>query len=614
MPHEQQIYSPELPPQKPSEAEVRALATVDGIDTGLVVLSDNKRHPVVAEKLNEFDPDIVYDEAAKVCAWVTIGDHGCANIAKELYAYAATIGANDGVGRLAMNPDSLHTPDLQYIQPSGLGDREQMSEVSTQFFLEHELKTRDIFDDQGFKRDKYEINGKSVVFRNRDELPEFEGYSLKIPDREIVLPTGLLKDGTTLDDYNNYLARAQSGGSELVIVTNTPEGLLSAAIESGHDADGSLREMRDQIVSGTYSDKAIELIDTILATTQYSDTERSTDRFNYEGFAVVLAMLEGSSAARDIVMHKLALLESTESIKRVNHEQREDGEVADPHRLALVHSTPHDLMRDADGNVILSAAGSLRADKFPRATLHFTINGQVSSHALGEWGAENKLIVANLARAIEANGTPTTLVAQDTYFTLNPGEKLTLPDAIVVEGSESAHDVISEGENSVMYMDRAAYTEDQIGQIKSLAQQASIRFDECSNMRDVLREVALRRAEEAVGVKQFVDIGEWGSSDRGFDESLLRLARNIGSRVGAYKQLPEGMLQDLVVGSFGDNGGQSGEYVGFRHKGAGIEYLDHPGLDSGADIRAQRMVVAAGYMPTRESMYQMTDSDYDSIF
>lgn len=483
-------------------------------------------------------------------------------------------------------------------------EHDESFEVSTAALMER-LHYEEIIDEDGFKRDIYRIHDRLVMFRNRDELPEVADRQLRVIDGDIVPPTGLVEDGISTEDVARYTSdmAARSNEDVIVLATNTPEGVARAAVLAGYDADSSLRETVKQMSVGEYPPGAIALLDSIIAATQYTDTERS-ELFDVGGYAVVLAALEGDPQAQAVLEVKQAILARDELEKQSRRRATmieakiEGGEIADPRHLALVHSTAHEVRRNAAGAIILAPSAAQRPDKFPRSTLHFTVNGQVTSHIMGGWDSANTLIVANLEKTMEQNGAPHTLISADTFFSLNPGEQLTLPGAVTVQSSLEQPELIVANERGDITYRGGELDDSQQHEATALAEQFGVRVEDTTTG-ELLQEVALRMAEARQGVETFSTIGTWGSTDHHFDRSIIRLARTVGAEYAPHSTTAEGQLETQVgAGNMDGQGGQAKQYVGYSEIGMN-EYERSHAMSPAADIRAQRTVIAAGYAPAR---------------
>lgn len=133
---------------------------------------------------------------------------------------------------------------------------------------------------------------------------------------------------------------------------------------------------------------------------------------NLEGWPLVLSALSGDEVARGAVDFKLDALLLDERARSERQSKAGDENASsilefgdkevEPiplEQIAMIHSTPYDIVRDDDGDVVLHPTGHFRDGNIPvsRASLHLTLNSRVYSHAQaqGAWGSKDKLIVAS---------------------------------------------------------------------------------------------------------------------------------------------------------------------------------------------------------------------------
>jgi hypothetical protein len=111
--------------------------------------------------------------------------------------------------------------------------------------------------------------------------------------------------------------------------------------------------------------------------------------------------------------------------------------------IYLVHETSFPVERDEQGNVTLRPAGDYE-EGLPRESLHFALNHLVEGvvgRAEGgarEGGEPPRAIVSKLSDVLAANpGALDNLLSVDTFLTPKPDEPLRLPNATVIEGSQT---------------------------------------------------------------------------------------------------------------------------------------------------------------------------------
>jgi hypothetical protein len=114
----------------------------------------------------------------------------------------------------------------------------------------------------------------------------------------------------------------------------------------------------------------------------------------------------------------------------------------DPSDIVLVHVTNHEPVLDENGNVIVRPTGNY--EDVARATVHFTVNSIVKNHASGNaWQGEDRYtLVVNLADVLKQGSVPTVIHGVDTYFAINPGENLVLPNAVIIHDPAKSDEAI----------------------------------------------------------------------------------------------------------------------------------------------------------------------------
>lgn len=492
-------------------------------------------------------------------------------------------------------------------------------------FVAEALLARDVVDTEGVSRPAYTINGHEVVFRTRQESPTFDDSDVMVPGGESVYPVEHQAWDETTGEYSKtdesavraYVDTHQEVADRMV-VTNTPEGILLAAalLAESTDEQARLQDLAESFSTGrSWTDDQREALDTILAAVSVNDKGEVGPYLDMSGWALALAALSGNTEAKQIVDAKRAGLVESERVRasdptraeRLAAFQAERGiEASEPiplEQLALVHSTSYEIQRDEDGSIILRSAGQQREDKLPRASLHFTLNSRVGSvienGTQHDWDNSNKLIVANLKKAVDESRTlPNRMAGMDTWFTLNPGEALKLPGALLVERVEAtpSGEVVEVTDSGVLYVEKDDYTTEE----KQLLYELGVKYKTSGAM-----DVALRIAMERVGVP--VEL-----MDNPSDDGHGMFSNEIGSRVdatatmlglpgGKHFESPEAhmeseafynmprMLGKLALGSYELE----------------TEFMNsHPN----ASLEARRQTLASGYYPARPNVSNIEDA------
>lgn len=522
-------------------------------------------------------------------------------------------------------------PDSEVLR----GDKFETARYVTEILHRDETK-RDI---HGLIRPRFRIGGRTVVFRNRQEAVGFPGESVSVAGSELTPPLDLSLDEEMPDRrmekvrrfkkasaYNSARALEKVDAPENILaVTNTPEGLLAAALSLDIPSERRrvLTDMLRTASAGDYANPGMaDLIDGVLGAVTINDDSKALEYFDTDGYAVALAALCGDDAAQESLMRKREALRQCEEKRKeaVAQEaaawgerlEREGVEPVPLDQLCLVHSTAYEVERDENGTVVLAPGGQKDSPhKFPRASLHFTLNSRVYAHAQAQagWGERHSLIVAPLQKAIEASGQmPEVLDGVDTWFVCNPGQAIKLPEAVVIRPQSVGDSLLEESDGELKFLAKETYTENQRREVRSLLTQYGLADDytiEGMSPADQLKEIALHRAMAHLGVPAAVrDIPSsdgHGMRDSRLARRIYRTAAELGLRSGTHFNHPESR-QELEFNSFmHDASNYKKQY----------KYLPHTmptrvGAD-GAALGAVRQAFVNGYLdanpPTRDEIH-----------
>ena len=404
---------------------------------------------------------------------------------------------------------------------------------------------------------KYKIGDKELIFRSFNEVPAIDGPAKWLNHTDVV-PS--MKSAA--ERASNVVNSEREDA--VLIVPTSPEGLVSAIREVSGDTEAFADLLNENDGSFNVSEKSKMFLDSIIASTLFDDDGNERSSFegtgavklpdNGDGFALFVAGMAGDSEALELVNKKLEKyyerIDSEEVSRRerassdlASLEARVDGlESLSKNEVLLVHSTPHDIERDDNGNIVLYSAASKREDRYPRSSVHFTANGEVQPHSLGQWNDSNKLIVTNFEDVHGANGNPRTMSEVDTWYTLNPQEGMTLPNARVIEPSELENGALIEKDGDVYkYHAAESYTSHQIEQIQAWAAQLGLAPKDTYS--EMLREISFRTAGRELGIDKYVSIQDHYSADSEFNDKYRKLADELGVNGGLHGNVAEGRLE-----------------------------------------------------------------------
>ncbi|MBC7707790.1 hypothetical protein H7Y63_01040 [Polaromonas sp.] len=463
------------------------------------------------------------------------------------------------------------------------------------------LPTHELGDERGVVYPVFTVNDTAVIFRNRNEFPELSVPYHEVADGSSVRPFKPYGRVDPSEKFDAYLQAQSSGENALEVVPNTPLGLVVAAIELG-GTDPALSELQDEIAQKKYSEKGLLLLDSIAAATMIGPDGNFQKYFDSDGYALVLSSLAGNHDARAALRDRLesyrdiraqdtaVALEKNAQSFAAQAAYYEGVEALDPEHLVLVHSTSHAVETAPEGSAILYPASAKRDDEWPRPSLHFTVNAEVTSHVGGSWDHSNSLIITNLKKAIERNGVPHTACDVDTFFNVNPGDSLQLPDPTILTSRSEGELITTEG-NTVTYAHKDKYTEDEMQTLNIMANQLGFKTEDSDSPALLLRKIALWQAISGQGADELVTAGAHYVQDEGFQKSFYKMAhelggvRNFGLHANTVESsLPNAMASKQIDGSFTEFDPAFGDPV--------TNYR----LASDAAIRT---VIAAGYAPAR---------------
>lgn len=441
-----------------------------------------------------------------------------------------------------------------------LTNQDGVEKISTPEGLFAKQEIRDL---ENRERPIYQYNGKSFAFRSRWEMPAYEGRTTAVLGAEESGPLPF-----RLDDAENraeqrafeeYVAVQDTPeAADVLLATNTPEGVLELALALSDNLDPSLVDLKDEIIHGVYSERALALIDQIAGALYVNDSGEWNDYIDTDAFALVATALAGNNEAQRIVEKRAnvyqdkqvdRLAEAIENKRQYAQERLADVEALAPNEVSLVHATRYEPEYDSDGNVLLWPSGEKRIDKLPRASIHFTPNSQVVPHELGEWNNDMRLIVTSLEKMIEQNGSPANMSDVDTYYSQNPGEVLVLPEAVVIEPTAELAVTFDEGADGrlVRYknVDNDHYTAEDNAVISELAAQygRGIRDHIKESTAAYLRELLLRKVMASQGVEWFIESGPHYTTDT-FQNAYSKLAAELGVPGALHQNTADSRLED----------------------------------------------------------------------
>lgn len=421
-----------------------------------------------------------------------------------------------------------------------------------------------------------------------------------------------------LDTYS------QNGGLTF-IVDQDAEAIVEMALLLGAK-DPKVRQFYHEARTFHYSEELLQQIDNAIAARVLNE-DGTIDPANntHDGEALLLASFMGDEKAKAILAKKGATyrsLEEKNAQDRLNknhalYEEFVEQHADDPsskeaaplriEELVTVHTTKYYPEFNKDiGRWVMRSTYDATDGYQPRVTVHTALNHVVNSHAGGQWEEMPIVVIAPLEDMIKENGLPCGIQSVDTFWELNPGQDLVLPEStrILAPGpveSESIqntaptnrlnHRAIAEGRHPVNYRSydtsnlqklRLAYDPEKLFFDKNLTpEERSLQIGLDEQVRVEVREVgeqkkaATREVVEQMGFQYRKD-----SHDSDFDENIGRLynyrlsllAGELGLPQNDHSNSPSGEVEDSLYQSLAfkvDNK----EYISAENRGELLELL-----------------------------------------
>jgi hypothetical protein len=502
-------------------------------------------------------------------------------------------------------------PQSQYFALGGITERlaQRASQSKRLSQQEQEMHLEDIYARSSIA-DAEEYIIPTFKLKGQDQEHVFAGLeSSLIPDPE---NPSMNMQSIKRENFNNLQIE---DGRKIQIVPATPQGLLEEAIRLRPE-DIKLQTMLSNIKGKNFNDDEVHLLDSIIASMSMDAGGKPLINLETGGLALVLASLTGNKKATAMIDNKLqSLYSNVKKEKQQNIEKSQsyltDKDVpANWDDLAMVHSTSRSVEKNKDGSVMLDPTGYHQLgdsiESAPRSTIHFTTNGEVTGGFVGaaEWGDTNGLIVTSGRSMVNENNNPTALNSIDTFWSVSPGERLTLPKASIVrppytDELQYSSELIKRGllksgetplpitedvaNNEVLYFIKKSeeYTDDdRFAIFESLGRYIS-KGEESKTLRDL----ALQKAMRQQGVdRTTINMGSHNSSDSQHDLSVMALANKEGIFSGLHSNSQPARLE------------QSLNRVPVRSQKQDVD-----NEMSGENLDAYRWIMAHGHIQTEGS-------------
>jgi hypothetical protein len=368
---------------------------------------------------------------------------------------------------------------------------EQIEECLLQFHPRTEV------DDQGLTRVIYEHSGQTFAFQGREETPLYpaieqsqpvgigrEAFWMTHPNNQIP-PTYKEEQKETMralglndaaisemesqdvlewqdkrDKYLSYsskLAEFQKANKDKdrhLIVERSLFGVIGLLKELNPE-DPKWGQQLEKLAAGEYDDEALDIIDRITAVElSYEREDHGRELSMPVGEAVVVAALMGDEGAQKVVSGALEFQRDLDDKYRrstiLEQQQRLEGvEAFLPEDLVVVHATAYKPEKNDKGYQVQTLHDAVG---YPRATIHTAINHKVDNVAFHSWDSQPYVLIAGFDQVVAANGSPNSINGADTWWSFNPGENMTFPDAtLLAPGGDLEGLFVRQGDGSVLY-------------------------------------------------------------------------------------------------------------------------------------------------------------------
>lgn len=521
----------------------------------------------------------------------------------------------------------------EYIEPA-------QAELTTENLIEKELQPQIEIDQGGFKRKVFHRGEHTFSFKGREEMPVYDAATTSHTHLVGKLPRHVAP--AELEAYSAQFdtQKVSSDAKDHYIVNKSLLGVVDLAVTLGAQ-DPSLLDLQKELQEGNYSERALSLIDELIACNAVDDHGELLEKPNTNAEALVLLSLLGDVSAKNILQKRVnKFAEQEEKIKTaLKQEGRENtAEPFDPKELACVHATRYMPERSAAGQYQIKTTSDATDNASFRNTIHFTLNHKVGAHSGGSWSDAGVVLISPFEKLMEQNGKPAVLNLVDTYWAQNPGTPITLPEEtlLVLSGNKDIKGLY-ERKGSQIFVKSEGFTKSDIHLLVASQERendedkieffAKRIFDMCrgvfknfddavdyvktilgEDIEDVVFPQDVQNALSSVANEEAV---KYGIREAGFEnfsgaleERMTRRADKLGEFLGVETLAHSGTLHRTLETTIYDRVAQasqdffSGESHPFdwkklslRPNGSAFSQLDPP---------TRRSLYESGYLTTRE--------------
>lgn len=286
----------------------------------------------------------------------------------------------------------------------------------------------------------YSINGREIVFRGREELPETEtlnsGNVILVGEKPVNLPENF---------YNTYEKKVTSNqieGQQTILAVKNLRGVLETVVLLGLK-DEKILTLLEEIKNGIYSQRAIEMVDALIAMNFFSNLEgmflQSAPDMETDSEIIFIHALLGNQEAQKYVTRRLIQYQAySEDLEERRKEEfrkfygKYKNEALKVQELCIVHSTRYEPRREGEGLYSIPTTFDATKGEYLRNSIHLTLNHKVHSHLSGNWEQNGFTIISPLSDTLAVNGDPEGVNFDDTWWLMNPGQRFQFRGATVI--------------------------------------------------------------------------------------------------------------------------------------------------------------------------------------
>ncbi len=268
--------------------------------------------------------------------------------------------------------------------------------------------------------------GEPPKHRDRQEWNEFVG--------DVKAASG---NDNPLHPRSFHLREAIKAGNALFFVENTPVHILDLAFHLGLEGKEWRNARQKAAHEKIYTNEVIDVLDDMIAGTVINNEGSLVRRQDQRGEALAVLALLGDNDARETLDKKKDVMLRMDEEKDKQHKEFAERRYREllaegrrlPDKVLATHVTKYKPMITEKGVLIQSSFDGTNG-VMTRNTIHFSLRGPISgAFGGGDWEAMPYVVTGDLSKIRDVNGNPLMINEIDTYFLVNPGQPLLIPEA-----------------------------------------------------------------------------------------------------------------------------------------------------------------------------------------